>query len=87
MSKLFATAVLAASIYIPAYADAPASIVPTVATGAMALVQTTGVRPAADSGYTPSEDCCYDEVNLDRPMPAPRVERGPSCCWDASSWD
>ena len=87
MSKLFATAVLAASIYIPAYADAPTSIAPTVSSAAAAVVQATGARPGTESGYRPSEDCCYDGVNLDRPMPAPRAERGPSCCWDASNWD
>ena len=89
MSRWIALALLTASFCAPVLADGPAPVVgPAAVTGTVAVAQAAQSHKRAEvSPYTPSEDCCFVDTDLDRPMPGPRVERGPSCCWDASNWE
>ena len=93
MKSLIAFTLLATSISAPAFGDAStASAAPlnaTVAAGSLAAAQIAnahmnGTRAGLE---TPTADCCYDEVNLDRKPPLPRAARGPDCCWDPSNWN
>ena len=90
MSKVFALALLTVTLSLSAYAEggpAPASpaSASTITTSGEVVAQAH--KNSLERLYVPSRDCCYDEVNLDRPMPSLQPNRGPSCCWDPSNWD
>jgi hypothetical protein len=84
---------LSAVIMTPAFGDNPNASAPSVgrvvAAGSLAVVHAGNA--AVSAGATridqPTEDCCYDPVILEREAPAPRADRGPQCCWDASNWE
>lgn len=92
MMKQIGFALLTAAMCAPTLAERPEDIstaIPsTLAGDSTVAMQAINIRQdTVDRLYKPGRDCCYDEVNLDRPLPTPRVERGPTCCWDPSNWD
>lgn len=95
MRSLIALAVVSLSLSMstPVLSDdvaASASVAsPVVATGAMAAAQAAGIQRAhaRASMDSPTADCCFDAVILDREIPPAATDRGPSCCWDVPSWD
>lgn len=92
MKKQIGFALLAASFCAPTLAEEPVDIAteipsPLAGNATVAMQAVTIQKGTGDHRYATTRDCCYDEVNLDRPMPAPPIERGPNCCWDPSNWD
>ena len=75
MKSLIALTLLATSISALAFGAAS-----TASAAPLSTTVTVGLE-------TPTKDCCYDAVNLDRKPPLPRAARGPDCCWDPSNWD
>ncbi|MEA3277622.1 MAG: hypothetical protein U9Q81_20525 [Pseudomonadota bacterium] len=99
MSTLVVFALLGASLSAPIYADGQQTVSSasgtTLSTGAPLVEEASTPARAGSNEYrvatapidTPTKDCCWDEINLDREPPAPRAPLGPDCCWDPVNCD